>query len=120
MLMKKFLGLTLVGLLALPLVVSAAEVDGKVTGEVAGKVTGVDRADHSFVLADGTRLWVSDTELADMQQGDQVRAAYDVRDGKKIVTRIERRTVTGGQETTNFGGRVDGQSFDRLESPDGE
>src|SRR5215510_8261678 len=56
--MRKVLGLALAALFALPLVATA--------GEITGKIKTVDRADHAFVLEDGTRLWIDEGRLADI------------------------------------------------------
>ena len=94
--MKRILGITLAMLFALPLAATAEEA--------TGKVKTVDRADHAFVLEDGTRLWVNDAWLDVLQAGENVQATYATMDGKKVVTEMQRRTVVDGIETTNFGG----------------
>jgi hypothetical protein len=94
--MKRILGITLAMLFALPLAAAAEEA--------MGKVKTVDRADHAFVLEDGTRLWVNDGWLDVLQAGEKVQATYATMDGKKVVTEMQRRTVVDGVETTNFGG----------------
>jgi len=93
--MKRILGVTLAVLFSLPLAASAEEA--------IGKIKTVDRADHAFVLEDGTRLWVDEGRLADLKEGDKVQATFATKDGKKVVTELERRTVVDGAETTNFG-----------------
>ena len=93
--MGKALGLALALLLTLSL--SAAAEQAK------GKVKAVDAADHSFVLEDGTRLWVSDSQLTELTPGDKVEAVYEMQGGKKVVTDLVRRALgSDGQETTNF------------------
>src|SRR5713101_3644582 len=76
-------GLALAAALVVALSLSAA------AEEVTGKVTAIDRADHSFVLEDGTRLSASDSQLSDLTLGEKVQAAYE--------------TQGDAQETTNFG-----------------
>jgi len=100
--MRKVLGFGLALVLALPL---AAAADA-----ITGKVKTVDPADHSIVLEDGTKLWVSDDRLTDITPGEQVQAMYQMQDGKRVVTGLELRTrgLDGGQ-TTNF--------FSRTPSP---
>lgn len=94
--MKKSLGLALALLLTLSLAATAAEV--------TGKVKTIDRAGNSFILEDGTTLWVSETHITDLALGDQVQAVYETRGDKKIVTDLDHRTVgPDGQGTTNFG-----------------
>ena len=94
--MGKALGLALALTLALSLSALAEQTKGKVKA--------IDAADHSFVLEDGTKLWVSEGSLTELTPGDQVQAVYEMQGGKKVVTDLERRT-TGpeGQATTNFG-----------------
>ena len=94
--MKRFLGFTLAMLFALPLAASAEEA--------SGKIKTIDRADHAFVLEDGTRLWVDQGRLADLREGEKVLATYSTKDGKKVVTELEFRTGVDGAETTNLGG----------------
>ena len=93
--MKKFLGVTLAVLFALPLAASA--------DEVIGKIKTVDRGDRSFVLEDGTRLSVDEGRLGDLREGEKVQATFATTGGKKVVTDLERRAITDGSETTNFG-----------------
>lgn len=95
--MGKALGLALV--LTLTLSLSAA------ADELKGTVRSIEPADHSFVLDDGTRLWVEESYLATLSPGDWVQASYEVKGDKKLVTILERRTKgPDGQETTDFGG----------------
>lgn len=81
--MKKVLGVAL----AMLLIVSAG---GVWAGEVGGKIQKVDAADRMFVLEDGTQLWMAEGLSMDaLKEGAAVKAAYDERDGKKIVTSFE-------------------------------
>jgi hypothetical protein len=96
--MIKGLGLALVLGFALSLPAAAEEV--------TGTVTAIDRADHSFVLEDGTRLSASDSQLADLTLGDKVQAAYETQGNTKVVIGLDRRTQGEGQETTNFGSKT--------------
>ena len=82
--MGKVLGLTLALTLALSL--SAAAEEAK------GTIRWINPADHSIVLDDGTRLSVSEGQLADLSLGDQVKAAYETKDNKKVVVQMEHRT----------------------------
>lgn len=109
--MRKVLGLGLALLLTLTLSAAAEEI--------TGKVKAVDPADHSFVLEDGTRLWVSDDHLTELVPGEGVQAVYEMRDGKKIVTDLDHRTMGGdGQETTNFGSAHHGTPIDSIQAGD--
>ena len=93
--MKRVMGFTLVTLLALPLAASAEEA--------TGKIKTIDRADHVFVLEDGTRLWVDEGRIADLREGEKVLVTYSTKDGKKVVTDLEFRTSGDAGETTNLG-----------------
>jgi len=58
--------------------------------EVSGKIQKVDTADRSIVLEDGTQLWLAESVSADaLKEGATVKASYEEKDGKKIVTQIE-------------------------------
>jgi Cu/Ag efflux protein CusF len=85
--MKKALGLALA--LTLTLALSAAAEQAK------GTIYSVNPADHSIVLDDGTRLWVSEGQFADLSLGDQVQAAYETKDDKKIVIQMARPGLDG-------------------------
>ena len=81
--MKKALGLALALTLALSLSAAAEETKGTIQS--------INPADHSIVLDDGTRLWVSEGQFADLAPGDQVQAAYETKGNKKVVTQLGRR-----------------------------
>ena len=85
--MKKALGLALALTLALSL--SAAAEQAK------GTIRSINPADHSIVLDDGTRLWVSEGQLTDLSLGDQVQAAYEMRGDKNIVFQMARPGLDG-------------------------
>ena len=104
--MGKGLGLALALVFALAMS-AAAEM------EVTGKVKAIDKADQSIVLEDGTRLSVSESQLADLTLGDKVQATYEVKGNTKLVIGLDRRTRgSDGQETTNFGSST-GAMIDR-------
>src|SRR5262249_16944601 len=92
--MKKALGLTLA--LTLILSLSAAAEQAK------GTVYSMNPADRSIVLDDGTRLWVSEGQFADLSLGNQVQAAYETKSDKKIVVEMAHPGLEG--------------TFDRLNS----
>jgi Cu/Ag efflux protein CusF len=97
--MKKVLGLTLALALALPMTALAMEK--------GGTVKSVDPASHTFTLEDGTQLTISTGAMSQLQPGEQVRASYDVQDGKNVVTEINRVTkFSDGQIMTNLGGTI--------------
>ncbi len=72
---------------ALLLVLSAA---GAWAGEIQGKIQNVTPADRMFVLEDGTQLWVAEGLSVDtLKEGASVKATFEERDGKKVVTNFE-------------------------------
>jgi hypothetical protein len=77
---KKALGLALALTLALSL--SAAAEQAK------GTIYSVNPADNSIVLDDGTRLWVSEGQFAELSLGTQVQAAYEMQGDRKVVTEM--------------------------------
>jgi hypothetical protein len=93
--MKKALGLALGLTLALSLPAAAEQAQGTVYS--------MDPASHTIVLDNGTRLWVTEGQFADLSLGTQVQAAYEMKGDKGIVTEL----ATPGLEGT----------FDRLSSP---
>jgi hypothetical protein len=81
--MKKAVGIAL----ALLLVVSVA---GVWADDIEGKIQSVDTSDRVIVLEDGTRLWVAEGQaMEDLKEGAKVKASYEERDGKKVLTGIE-------------------------------
>jgi Cu/Ag efflux protein CusF len=58
--------------------------------EVSGKIQKVDPSDRSIVLEDGTQLWLAESVSADaLKEGATVKASYEEKDGKKVVTEIQ-------------------------------
>ena len=58
--------------------------------EVSGKIQKVDTSDRSIVLEDGTQLWLAESVSADdLKEGATVKASYEEKDGKKVVTEIQ-------------------------------
>jgi len=50
----------------------------------------VDTGDRTIVLEDGTQLWLAEAVSADiLKEGATVKASYEEKDGKKVVTEIE-------------------------------
>jgi len=80
--MKKVLGLTL----ALTLAVAASAA----AEEMKSTVKSIDPMNQSFTLEDGTQLSLSGYGLIQLAPGDQVLAAYEMKDGKKVVTGVTR------------------------------
>lgn len=81
--MKKVVG----SVLAVLLVLSVAGAWGE---EILGKIQRVDPADRAFVLEDGTMLWLGEgLSISDLKEGTSVKASYEERDGKKVVTGLQ-------------------------------
>jgi hypothetical protein len=58
--------------------------------EVSGKIQKMDTTDRSIVLEDGTKLWLADSVSTDqLKEGATVKASYEEKDGKKVVSKIE-------------------------------
>ena len=58
--------------------------------EVSGKIQKVEMSDRSIVLDDGTQLWLAESVSTDaLKEGAIVKASYEEKDGKKVVTQIE-------------------------------
>lgn len=94
--MKKVLGIAAALLVTATLTASA--------DEVKGTVKTIDRADHSIVLDDGTKLTVSDHQLNTVTPGDQVRAMFESQGGKNVATDVEPRGIgSDARGTTNWG-----------------
>jgi len=81
--MKKVMGLTLALLLGLSVVaVSAAEV--------SGKVRTLDADERVVVLDNGTKFWIVEGLPMDkLKEGAEVKASYEERDGKNVITILE-------------------------------
>ena len=78
--MSKTLGIVL----ALLLVVSAGAAWA---GDVEGKVQSMDTNDRMVVLEDGTKLWIAEGVSIDgLKEGSKVKASFEERDGKNVVT----------------------------------
>ena len=75
-------------LVALMLAASVAFAAGN---EVQGKVKSWDSAAGTVTLEDGTMLSVpaSIKERADIKEGAMVKASFEEKDGKKVVSKIE-------------------------------
>jgi hypothetical protein len=78
--MRKILGLTIAMALALSLPAAAEEK--------LGTIRFVDTANHAIVLDDGTRLWVSESQMSGLSQGDSVKASYETKGQRPVVTNI--------------------------------
>ena len=86
--MGKTLGLALALTLGLSLTAAAEEM--------RGTIRSMDTHNHTIVLEDGTRLWVSEGQQAVVSPGDYVDAAYESKDGKKVVTTLDKHVGLDG------------------------
>lgn len=67
------------------LVVSAAWA-----GNTVGKIQSINPGDRVVVLEDGTKLWIAEGLSIDgLKQGATIKASYEERDGKNVVTGFE-------------------------------
>jgi Cu/Ag efflux protein CusF len=58
--------------------------------DVEGKIRSVDTTEKSFVLEDGTKVWVGDGVSMDkVKEGADVKASYEDKDGKNVATSVE-------------------------------
>jgi Cu/Ag efflux protein CusF len=58
--------------------------------DVEGKVQRVSPSDRTIVLDDGTTLWVAEgMAIENLKEGTKVKASYEQRDGRNVVTNIE-------------------------------
>jgi hypothetical protein len=81
--MRRFVCLVLAAVLAFG-------VAGAWADEVSGTIQSVNVADRLVVLQDGTELWVAEGLSLDLlKEGSSVKATYEERDGKKVVTTME-------------------------------
>lgn len=82
--MRKGVGIVIA---LLVLLVGAA---GGWAAEVEGKIQSLDAGDRTIVLQDGTKLWIAEGLPVDsLKEGATVKASYEERDGKNVVTNIE-------------------------------
>ena len=57
--------------------------------EAKGTVRSVEVKQQAVLLEDGTRLWVSDKQIDHIWAGDQVKAGYEVKGDKNVVTEVQ-------------------------------
>jgi hypothetical protein len=80
MTMGKTLGLALA--LTLGLTVAAA------AEETRGTIRSIDTNNHTIVLEDGTRLWVTEGQEATVSTGSYIEAAYEAKGDKNVVIKL--------------------------------
>jgi len=58
--------------------------------EVQGKIKSVDTTEKSFVLEDGTKIWLGEGVAVDtLKEGAEVSASFTEKDGKNVATSVE-------------------------------
>ena len=58
--------------------------------DIEGKIKSVDTGERSFMLEDGTKLWVSEgVAIETLKEGAVVKASYEEKEGKNIATSVE-------------------------------
>jgi Cu/Ag efflux protein CusF len=68
----------------------AVAVGAAWAADVEGKIQQIDPADRMIVLEDGTRLWLAEgLQMEGLKEGATVKASYEERDGKKVVTQFQ-------------------------------
>src|SRR5262245_24883066 len=82
--LMKFLAVLVALLLSASLVSAAGN-------EVQGKVKKWDAASHTITLEDGTQLTLpaGAKEAAQIKEGAMVKASYEEKDGKKVISKME-------------------------------
>jgi Protein of unknown function (DUF1344) len=88
--MRKTLGLALAMTLGLTLAAAAEET--------RGTIRSMDTSNHTIVLEDGTRLWVTEGQQATVSPGNYVQAAYEAKGDKKVVTDLQRHIGLDGSD----------------------
>jgi hypothetical protein len=86
--MGKTLGMALALMLGLT-VAAAAE-------EARGTIRSMDTRNHTIVLEDGTRLWVTEGQEATVSPGNYVEAAYESKGDKKVVKELQKKEGLDG------------------------
>ena len=86
--MGKTLGLALALTFGLTLTAAAEET--------RGTIRSMDTTNHTIVLEDGTRLWVTEGQEATVSPGSYVEAAYASKGDQKIVTDLHPRVGPDG------------------------
>jgi hypothetical protein len=85
---KKTLGLAMAMTLGLSLTAMAEET--------RGTIRSMDPSNHTIVLEDGTRLWVTEGQEATVSPGSYVDAAYESKGDKKMVIELHPRVGLDG------------------------
>ena len=58
--------------------------------DVQGKIKSVDTSEKSFVLEDGTKIWLGEgVAIETVKEGAEVTVSYSEKDGKNVATTVE-------------------------------
>ena len=58
--------------------------------EVQGKIKSVDTSEKSFMLEDGTKIWLGEgVAIETVKEGADVTVSYSEKDGKNVATTVE-------------------------------
>jgi len=88
--MKKAMALAFVFTFSLSGLAMAQDMKaGTNSGEAKGMVRAVEVNKQAIILEDGTRLSVSDKQIDHVWAGDQVKAGYEVKGDKNMVTDLQ-------------------------------
>ena len=80
--------MTVVAMLALALYLPSSLTSWG--AEVEGKIQAVNTDERTVTLDNGARLWLPDTaDLDVLKEGVEIKASYEERDGKNVVTDLE-------------------------------
>jgi hypothetical protein len=60
--------------------------------QVRGTIRSMDTQNHTIVLEDGTRLWITEGQQATVSPGNYVEAAYESKGDRKVVTDLQHST----------------------------
>ena len=86
--MGKTLGMALALTLGLTLAAAAEEA--------RGTIRSMDMHNHTIIMEDGTRLWVSEGQEATVSPGNYVEAAYESKGDKKVVKELQKKVGLDG------------------------
>ena len=86
--MGKTLGMALALTLGLTLAAAAEEA--------RGTVRSMDTHNHTIIMDDGTRLWVTEGQEATVSPGNYVEAAYESKGDKKVVKELQKKVGLDG------------------------
>jgi Protein of unknown function (DUF1344) len=58
--------------------------------DVQGKIKSVDTSEKSFMLEDGTKIWLGEgVAIETVKEGADVTVSYSEKDGKNVATTVE-------------------------------